>query len=487
MTVHRPPQQITAALHAGSILPDAVLDRVLGFSRLDRAEVRFVQPGQTSPAEGPFLRLRPPTRGHNSGVWYIEDRTSAFERDVLGQMDHRYRRTTGFREGEEEQAALRLILYVELKRNKLLGTLLPTQVSVAVILRSFLDHLDAGGNGLSRSTIHSYRTYLVPLTSFFGGLRLGSINSASCAAYQRWRLDQDATPNGYHPRVRRKVSLKTVACELAALARAINLYKKGARLNLVMDIPIPEAPKPPVTWLPRKDFARYLWALRGRIWSVDANRWRVLRDDDPSLTGPEGDRRVLRAPEVRKHRAMLARLFILGVYTGGRHASLLQATYLEADKASVDWVRGALARKAAHEKENNKRRPAVLLVPKLARFIRNWARNDRALGITHLIHHGDGKPYARRLDAKNWRAIDVDAGVGTHVTAHVLRHTCAMWLKGENVSLWGAANFIGCSTKVLEERYGTWDFHTQVEAVGALSTMGRHRQAQRMLRDLDIA
>ncbi len=484
MTMHKPADQITAALNAGSILPEAYIDRILGTTRLGGGDVRFVRPGEAAPKQGPYLHLRLPVGGRNGGTWYICDNTSPFERDVLGHDPRRHRRSTGFVEGEERQAADSLVLYAEIKRNALLGAVLPTQVSVATILRAYLHFLDGPGHNLSKSTVHSYKQYLVPLTMFFGGSRLGAIDAAKCGAYQAWRLSQDAAPNGYVPRVPRKISPKTVACEVVLLKRTINVYKLTARLNLAMDIPIPRFSKPSVTWLVRGEAARYLWAMRGRIWNAEASRWRVTRDDDPSLTGPEGDLRVLRPRKVREHRRRIARIFLLGIYTGGRHTSLLQGTYAEADRASVDWVRGALDRRASHEQDNNKLRPSVLLAPKLARWIRNWARHDRAKGITHMIHRIDGEAYARRLASKHWRQIDADAGVGKHVTVHALRHTCAMWLKGEGVSIWAAANFLGCSIKVLENHYGTWDMHSQVEAVAALSRMGKHRAAQILLRDM---
>ena len=61
-----------------------------------------------------------------------------------------------------------------------------------------------------------------------------------------------------------------------------------------------------------------------------------------------------------------------------------------------------------------------------------------------------------------------------------------MWLKGEGVSIWSAANYLGCSTKVLEQNYGTWDMHSQVEAVAALSRMSKHRAAELLLQGMRV-
>jgi hypothetical protein len=40
-----------------------------------------------------------------------------------------------------------------------------------------------------------------------------------------------------------------------------------------------------------------------------------------------------------------------------------------------------------------------------------------------------------------------------------------------------ATNFLGCSTKVLEERYGTWDLFSQVEVVNALTKAVKQKAA----------
>lgn len=46
------------------------------------------------------------------------------------------------------------------------------------------------------------------------------------------------------------------------------------------------------------------------------------------------------------------------------------------------------------------------------------------------------------------------AGIGRHVTPHILRHTAATWMMQEGVDLWEASGFLGMSVKVLEEVYG---------------------------------
>lgn len=174
---------------------------------------------------------------------------------------------------------------------------------------------------------------------------------------------------------------------------------------------------------------------------------------------------------------MIARIFLIGAFQGTRVTSILETTYHEDRKAHIDWTRGAINRRAMHAKETSKRRPTVLMVPKIRRFVQNWARNDAARGIKYMIHSIDGGPLKPSATRPQMASLDADAGVGKHVTMHVLRHTLVMWLKNEGVSIWSAANFLGCSTKVLEERYGTWDLFSQVEVVNALTKAAKQKTA----------
>ena len=48
--------------------------------------------------------------------------------------------------------------------------------------------------------------------------------------------------------------------------------------------------------------------------------------------------------------------------------------------------------------------------------------------------------------------------------------------------MWAAANSLGCSTQVLEERYGTWDLHSQVQVVAALTRATKQKAAIRQMK-----
>ena len=262
------------------------------------------------------------------------------------------------------------------------------------------------------------------------------------------------------------------------LQRIWNHYRAESQVNLNVIVHVPMAPRVPCTHLRRGQLARYLWATRGRIWNTEADRWRIHRDDDSSLVGPEGDKRVLRDPEIVASRESLGRLLLLGVYTGSRVKVLLDTSYDDDHVAHVDWARGVIERRGLGEEESTKRRPAVLLPSKMVRFLTNWASRDRALNIRHPIHKANGEPYKVAIAATRWRTIDADAGCNLHVHAHALRHTCAMYLKANGCSSWVAAEFLGCTPWILAEKYGEWDVESQRAAAEAVGLGRRTRTAE---------
>ena len=455
-----------------STLPQGTLLRSLGIEQITRPDqVKIVWPGEEAPTYGPYLKVRPGSG--NGATIYIEDRLSVVEARVLGVAPYRYRATTGCKVDELDRAIQIFLTYVEMKAQRQLGILTPVHIEWASVMLYFLEFLDDGGMGLTSATIRGYRLHLQSLAAFFGHAKIGEYTYKNSLEYIDWRTAQPVKNRTNRDGSIRYVSRKMAVEELSTLRRLWNVYEDHKGVNYHVGVYVPTVDKPDFEYLVRDPLARYLWASRGRIWNVEANRWRNARDDDPSLTGAEGDRRVLRSARAIAARKSMGRLILLGVYTGGRVGSLLATSYSLSNQAHVDWQRGVINRRGPSETETSKRRPSVIMIPKMLRFVENWARRDAERGISHLIHKEDGTPYARSFSPYRWRALDEDAGLGMHVTAHTLRHSCAMMLKAGNVSLWTAADFMGTTTRVLEERYGTWDVETQRAAATALSS-GRH-------------
>jgi integrase len=70
----------------------------------------------------------------------------------------------------------------------------------------------------------------------------------------------------------------------------------------------------------------------------------------------------------------------------------------------------------------------------------------------------------------------VDAGLGSDVTPHVLRHTAATWLMHAGVEMWEAAGFLGMTMEMLSQRYG---HHHPAHLERAKNAFGQHRHTFR--------
>jgi integrase len=109
------------------------------------------------------------------------------------------------------------------------------------------------------------------------------------------------------------------------------------------------------------------------------------------------------------------------------------------------------------------RQPPVKLPPRLLAHLRRWAR----LGLSRkAVVEWNGKPVASVRRA--FQAAARAAALGSEVTPHVLRHTCATWLMRSGVNLWHAAGFLGMTVQQLEATYGHHHPDYQRQAMGAL-------------------
>lgn len=468
---------------AGSRVPDAVLDEMLGLSD---GGIPFVEDGKRPPARGPYVRKRKPSRKAKDrrNSYEIVDRTTEVEARILGHARTRHVVATGCKEGDEAGLGAVFAMYLANRRALLLASVMPMQVTVEEVLRNFETFLVLGAHDLVRSTVGSYRRNVRILRAYFGDMRLGEIRNHHFKDFVDWRTSQ---PNANYTAVIAHgdvptVSLKQASHEMSTLRRGLSVFERDAGVKLDFKIFVKAAPRPEVVWLDRDGLARYLRAARGWTWDQAKGRWRIARDLDPSLTGPEGDRKVLQPTDLVEFRKAMARIMLMTVYSAGRIGTLLATDYRDTSTAHVDWQTGRLVRKGSQEDETNKGRGSVLLPAKLSRWVRNWARNDIARGITHPIHKPDGTPFNTHISPLRWRALDQDAGLGTHYTAHVGRHTCAHWLKVEGVSIWIAADFMHCSPEVLQAFYGRWDVQSHAIAAAALSGKSRQRDALRKLK-----
>ncbi len=478
------PAQVPIAFHAD--VPDHVLARISGVPTYtpENAPVFGLDEKVT---RTPALKLRASRVEGGEATWTVVDSLSKEHRVALGERKARVRLSTGLPESDRAAALDMLVAYTKDKRSRVMAHLRPADIPLGAILLCYQDHLDFGAHRLRPGTVNTYSKKLAPLGEFFGMTPLGALTPKMEKDFEAWRAAQSVRGLGA-----KAITQSEVAAEIAALRQAINHLRKGTQINLNIVHYMPRRDTPPVVWWKRSEVARYLWACRGRVSTpvLDGDgaeagqRWMVWRDVDPTLTGPEGDRRVLRPPEEVERRRAEARRVRLGIYAPSRAKVLIDTVYADENgRAYVSLIEGAVRRMPIGPDDSTKRRPPAPLGPKLRLLVAAWARLDaapngfRANRSQHLVHQPDGSPCSTSLMAVIRNEVLADCGVRKRAGANVLRHTAAMWMKIEGVSAWIAADFLGCSTEVLVERYGTWDNLGLYEAAQALCRGAKQKAA----------
>jgi integrase len=232
---------------------------------------------------------------------------------------------------------------------------------------------------------------IADLSRWWGDRRLSDVTARSCRAYA-------ATGR----------SRTTAGRNLQALRAAIRYWnREHGPIAYMPAIVLPPAPAPRERWLTRSEAARLLWAAR-------------------------------RTPH-------LARMILLGIYTGSRMRTILHLEW-----GWIDMARGVMLRRAPGTQETKKRTPPVRLGRRILSHLKRWRRLDD-LHCKHVCHY-NGKvidyPYVA------WRRAIRDSGLGKGVTPHTLRHTRAAWLMQKGVDVWEAAGHLGMSPGILTRVYG---------------------------------
>lgn len=269
----------------------------------------------------------------------------------------------------------------------------PAQISVADVIALYLTH-----NPTPPMCYHA-----APLLAFFGLKTLRDINGALCRKY--------AAERG------KKVVTGTVRRELGTLQAAINHWHLESPLDAVPKVWKPEDSPPRDRVLTRQEGAKLLNAAR-----------------------------KLRLPYV-------ARFILLGLYTGTRHATILQLRWYPSREAGwLDWENGIIYRAGKGEKQTRKRRSNARIPDRLLAHVRRWARLDLAAGPQLSVIRYKSQPIARQQ--RGWDAIVKAAGLGPDVTPHVLKHSATTWLLRSGVDIWHVSALTSTSMKTLEAVYG---------------------------------
>ena len=262
---------------------------------------------------------------------------------------------------------------------------------IADVLKAYSDeHL------ATKVSAYSVSYDLEHLADFWGAMTVADITAENCRAYIRSR------------------SPRLTCCrrELGFLKAAANYWHTHrTKLSSLPVIVKPAASEPRTRWLTRSEAARYLWATR--------------------LLGP-------------RQRKRIRRLFLVGWYTGTRHAAICGLRW-----DMIDIKSEIMLRRPPGVRETKKRTPPVRIEPRLLAHLRRWQRLDG--GAVYLIEHAG---QAVKELGTGWVKCRDLAGLSADVTPHTLRHSRATHMMREKWNAWDAAQQLGMSVEMLQRVYG---------------------------------
>lgn len=296
-----------------------------------------------------------------------------------------------------------------------------------------------------------------PIIEWWGDKTLADVRKTTCAEYLEWRVKQG-------------VKESTARHDLKTLRAAINYYHaEHGPLPAVPVVSIPDAPPP------REDY----WLTRKEV----ADRIRV----------------ALRNKRLRH----IARMLLIGVYTGTRPGAILDLRWVPSTEGGwFDLESETLYRKGLGRTESKKRQPKARIHARLLPHLKRWRRMDMEQGVarrvrvggklvkvvqpcTHVIHYF-GKPIQKLRNS--WPTVAIKAGqavkdeTGKWVVMdgpHICRHTAATWQMQSGTDPYEAAGYLGMSVETLLEVYGHHHPDFQNKAATA-SGKRRQRNANEM-------
>ncbi|MEK9751767.1 MAG: hypothetical protein VW338_00950 [Rhodospirillaceae bacterium] len=244
------------------------------------------------------------------------------------------------------------------------------------------------------------------LLDHFGMMRLSDITGAACRAYAAARR---------RPQAARR--------ELEDLRAAINHHRAEGLCSEIVAVALPDRAEPRDRFLSRSEAAAAIWAA-----------WRYRE-------------RQRRRGTDRRTRRHVARLILIGLYTGTRPGAILAAALRpEAGRPWFDLDRGVFYRRPAGRRETKKRQPPVPVPDRLLAHLRRWKR----LGQRYAVEWS-GAPVTEIRHA--FAAVMEEAGLAG-VTPHTLRHTAVTWAMLAGADLYQAGRFFGLTVDMLERVYG---------------------------------
>ncbi len=209
-----------------------------------------------------------------------------------------------------------------------------------------------------------------PILEWWSGKRISEVNKSNCRACVKWRTSQfrKRHPNSKKPPI--KISDQTARHDLKTLRAALNFYKSDHDAQMIVPtVTLPtKAPGRKDYWLTRGEVARRIWLAR------------------------------------KSHQTRhIARVLLIGVYSGTRPGAILAMRWLPSPTAGwVDLQSSTVHRAGSAERQTSKRKPPARIHARLLPHLRRWHRLDTKHGITHVVHYG-GQPIRKLRRA--WASV----------------------------------------------------------------------------------
>lgn len=258
------------------------------------------------------------------------------------------------------------------------------------------------------------------LNDFFGAMTVSEIKGKVCRDF----VEARGTESG----ARR---------DLEFMRAAVRFYHKEYGLDVLPAFTLPDKSEPRERYLTRPEAAALLWAAMG---------WEKQGEGENSYW-------LRRRDQKRMH---LARLIVIGLYTGTRPGAILSLQWLRSTTGGfVDLDRGVIFRRADGERvAHNKRKPAVKMARRLIAHMARWKRLDGwtpdHAGLRYAVHY-QGERIIK--PNKAFRSAIAAAGLSSDVTPHILRHTRGTWLAQAGVPSGEAAASLGLTVEEYERTY----------------------------------
>ncbi len=262
------------------------------------------------------------------------------------------------------------------------------------------------------------------LIRYFGAETCSAISGASCAEYVERRR---AGSIG-----RRPVKSGTARRELETLGAALNYAYREQKLTVPVFVSLPQKAPPRERWLDRSEAARLLAGALG--WTpVAFNRL---------------NRKPTHWKRVGKPSYHVARFILMALYTATRHKAVLALRWgVNSSGGWVDLQGDRIYRRGEGQAETTKRRTPIPIPSRLRPHLLRWASLTRQGPVEYDLR-------LIKKERTGFRRARELAHLGSEVTPHVLRHTCATWLLQAGVPTWEVAGYLGASEAVIRSTYG---------------------------------